>query len=122
MTEPYFTEDAKLAMSPFPPWTLEECGIIHRILTNKGYYMNNVSRMGCDRKYHDAWQVMRDDVPRLVEELFKRRIAVEVQAEGRGMASIIFVYDYSAVQIISAVNNFWENNNEETRVHLEEGV
>ena len=116
MTESYFTEDAKFVASPFPKWNMDECIRIVEILREKHYYVNCVSRVGCDRKYHDAWQVMRADVPRLVEELFKRRIAVEVQAEGKGKASINFVYDYSAETIIDAVSRFWKNNNKETMV------
>lgn len=116
MSRAYFTEDAKLAGSPFPQWTFQECCLIREILLEKGYYVNCVSRLGCDRKFHDAWSVQRADIPRLVEELFKRRIAVEVQAEGHGKASIIFVYDYSAGQILDAVRRFWKNNNEETMV------
>lgn len=109
MSRSYFTEDAKMASSPFPKWTFEQCCKIASILHEKGYYMNTVSRVGCDRNYHDAWQVERKDIPRLVEQLFRQRIAVEVQAEGHGKASIIFVYDYSAKTIISAVNRFQRN-------------
>ena len=116
MTESYFTEDAKLLGSPFKPWTFHECCLMTEILLEKHYLVNCVSRLGCDRKYHDAWRVERKDIPRLVEELFKRRIAVEVQAEGHGKASIIFVYDYSASQIIDACRRFWKNNNKETMV------
>jgi len=122
MSESYFTEDAKLAKSPFPAWNPEQCETIRETLLEKGYWMNNVSRLGCDRQWHDAWRVERADIPRLVEELFKRRIAVEVQAEGHGKASIIFVYDYSAEQIIDAVKRFWKNNNEETLVNKEDIV
>jgi len=110
MTEPYYTEDSKMAYSPYPKWTLSECELIHRILSDKGYPVNCVSRVGCDRKYHDAWQVQRDDMPRLIEQLFRQRITVEVQAEGHGKASINFCYDYSAETIIGAVKRFQKNN------------
>jgi len=116
MTESYYTEDKKLAKFEVPRWSFDECMTMQEILMEKGYLVNCVSRIGCDRNYHDAWHVYRADVGRLVEELFKRRIAVEVQAEGKGMASINFVYDYSAQQIISAVKKFWKNNNEGTMV------
>jgi len=116
MTETYFTEDQKLVGSPYPRWTAQECYVIEDILRDKHYYVSCVSRLGCDRHWHDAWLVMRADVPRLVEELFKRRIAVEVQAEGKGKATIIFVYDYAAETITSAVRRFWKNNNEETMI------
>lgn len=110
MTEAYFTEDQKMYASPYPKWTLDECYIIRDILAAKGYEVNCVLRVGCDRKYHDAWQVEREDVGRLIEQLFRQRIVVEVQAEGHGKASINFVYDYSSETIISAVKRFWKNN------------
>lgn len=109
MSRSYFTEDAKMASSPFPKWTFEECCKIGSILHEKGYYVNIVSRVGCDRKYHDAWQVERKDMPRLIEQLFRQRITVEVQAEGQGKASINFVYDYNAQTIIGAVGRFQRN-------------
>lgn len=109
MSRSYFTEDEKMAYSPFPKWSWEESNTIRRILHNKGYYINIVSRVGCDRKYHDAWQVERKDVPRLIEQLFRQRIVVEVQAEGHNKASINFVYDYSSSQIIDAVTRFQTN-------------
>lgn len=109
MTESYFTEDQKMYTSNFPKWNFDECYLIQEILHDKGYFMNCVLRVGCDRKYHDAWQVEREDVPRLVEQLFRQRLVVEVQAEGHGKASINFVYDYQADTIISAVKRFWRN-------------
>ena len=109
MTESYFTEDQKMYISNFPKWNFDECYRIQEILHEKGYFMNCVSRVGCDRKNHDAWQVEREDVPRLVEQLFRQRLVVEVQAEGHGKASINFVYDYHADTIISAVKRFWRN-------------
>ncbi|MCR5027042.1 MAG: hypothetical protein K6A34_06345 [Methanobrevibacter sp.] len=109
MSRPYFTEDEKMAYSPFPKWTWKETNTIRRILENKGYSITICSRVGCDRKYHDAWEVERKDIPRLIEQLFRQRIVVEVQAEGHGKASINFVYDYSASQIIDAVTRFQIN-------------
>ena len=106
---PYFTEDEKMAYSPFPKWTFGECLKISEILHEKGYIINCVSRVGCDRRYHDAWQVPRKDVPQLVEQLFRQRITVEVQAEGKGMAAITFVYDYAASTIIESVRRFQKN-------------
>ena len=111
MSRPYFTEDEKMAYSPFPKWTFRECLKISEILHEKGYLINCVSRVGCDRRYHDAWQVERKDMPRLIEQLFRQRITVEVQAEGHGKASITFAYDYSAKTIIEAVGRF-QNNKE----------
>ena len=116
MTEAYYTEDQKLAKINVPKWTFDECTTIQEILLEKGYLVNCVSRRGCDRKYHDAWQVYRKDVPRLVEQLFRQRFTVEVQAEGHGMASINFCYDYYGESVIAAVARFQKNNNEETRV------
>lgn len=110
MTESYFTEDQKMYTSNFPKWNFDECYIIQEILEEKGYSMNCVTRVGCDRKWHDAWQVERKDVPRLVEQLFRQRLVVEVQAEGHGKASINFVYDYHAETIMAAVKRFWRNN------------
>lgn len=109
MSREYLTEDAKLTYVSFPKWSADEQMRIHRILLDKGYLINCVSRVGCDRKRHDAWQVERADVPRLIEQLFRQRIVVEVQAEGHGKASINFVYDYSASQIIDAVGRFHKN-------------
>ena len=116
MAADYFTEDQKMAYSPWPQWTADECAEIQNILNEKGYWMNCVYRVGCDRKYHDAWQVNRADVPRLIEQLFRHRFAVEVQAEGKGMASINFCYDYHADDVIRACEKFWKNDNEETRI------
>lgn len=113
--EAYFTEDQKMYTSNFPKWNLDECYTIREILYDKGYFINCVSRVGCDRKYHDAWQVERKDVPRLVEQLFRQRLTVEVQAEGHGLASINFVYDYHASTIIAAVKRFQKNNREDRK-------
>ena len=112
MGRSYFTEDAKLARSPFPKWDIRECLIMEEILRKKNYYIHCVNRLGCDRKFHDAWQVERKDIPRLIEQLFRQRIAVEVQAEGHGKASINFIYDYSASHIISVVEKFWKNKDD----------
>lgn len=109
MSRSYFTENAKLGKSPWPKWDIGECELMHNLMLDKGYFINCVSRVGCDRKYHDAWQVQRKDVPRLVEQLFRQRIVVEVQAEGHGKASINFVYDYKASDIIDAISRFWKN-------------
>ena len=109
MSRPYFTEDEKMVFSPSPKWTWKESNTIEKILRNKGYNINVVTRVGCDRKWHDAWLVRRKDVPRLIEQLFRQRIVVEVQAEGHYEASINFVYDYSASKIINAVTRFQFN-------------
>lgn len=106
MSKSYFTEDKKLLLSPYPRWTYEESREIETTLYKKGYVMNIVSRVGCDRKRHDAWQVPRKHIPQLIEELFRQRITVEVQAEGGLQASINFVYDYSGAQIVQAVKRF----------------
>lgn len=106
MSQPYFTEDQKLVLMPWPKWTMEQCMEMHDILDEKGYFINCVSRLGCDRKHHDAWSVQRKDIPQLIEELFRQRITVEVQAEGHGKAGIIFVYDYPAKQILDAIKKF----------------
>ena len=110
MSRAYFTEDQKLVRVKFPPWTAEECYRMSEILDEKGYSVTvGVLRMGCDGKYHDSWEVWREDIPRLIEQLFRQRIVVEVQAEGKGKASINFCYDYSASQILDAVSRFWRN-------------
>lgn len=110
MSRPYLTEDAKMFQAPREAWTLEECCMIQEILYSKGYLVNCVSRVGCDRRYHDAWQVEREDIPQLIEQLFRQRLVVEVQAEGKYKASINFVYDYYAETILDAVRRFQKNN------------
>lgn len=110
MSRSYFTEDAKMFKAPVKAWTIDECYQIHEILSSKGYFANCVSRVGCDRKYHDALQVEREDVPRLIEQCFRQRLVAEYQAEGKGKASVIFVYDYAAETIIDAVSRFQKNN------------
>ena len=116
MTESYYTEDQKLCKLNTPKWSFDECMLIQDILIDKGYLVNCVSRRGCDRKYHDAWHVKRADVPRLIEQLFRQRFTVEVQAEGHNNASINFCYDYHAETVISAVKRFQKNKNKETMV------
>ena len=106
MSRSYFTEDQKLFVSHHPKWSWEDKDLIKDILDKKGYIINIVSRVGCDRKNHDAWLVEREDVPQLIEQLFRQRITVEVQAEGHDKAAIIFVYDYRAEDIFSAVKRF----------------
>ena len=106
MSKSYFTEDAKMFKAPVKRWSLEECSQIHETLYSKGYRVNCVSRVGCDRRYHDALQVEREDVPMLIEQLFRQRLVVEVQAEGKYKASINFVYDYPAETIIDACRRF----------------
>ena len=76
----------------------------------KGYFVNCVSRIGADRKWHDALQIERADAPRLVEQLFRQRLVAEFQAEGRYHAAIIFSHDYAAETIITAVERFQKNN------------
>lgn len=110
MSRAYFTEDAKMYRSSFPAWSVEDCLTMSEILDEKGYSVTcGVLRVGCDRKYHDSWEVKREDIPRLIEELFRQRIVVEVQAEGHGKASINFCYDYHADTIIDAVSRFRRN-------------
>jgi len=109
MSRAYSTEDEKLVYSPFPKWTLEEQKTIERILREKGYLVTCVTRVGCDRRWHDSWQVIRQEVPQLIEELFRQRLVVEVQAEGQYKASINFCYDYHADTVISAVHRFRKN-------------
>lgn len=106
MTKAYFTEDQKMVRVVRIPWTWEEQDTIKEILKEKGYSVKCVSRMGYDKKAHDAWEVNRDDVSQLVEELFRQRIVAEYQAEGHGKAGIIFGHDYHASDIISAVSRF----------------
>ena len=109
MSRSYFTEDQKMYYSPFEKWSWDEQDVIREILLEKGYHVNIVTRIGCDRKSHDAWQVEREDIPQLIEQLFRQRITVEVQAEGSYKASINFCYDYSADHIIDAVKRFQKN-------------
>ena len=109
MTQAYFNEEAKLCISPWPRWSHQECKDMQVILAEKGFEIIIVSRLGCDREYHDAWRVYREDIPQLIEELFRQRIVVEVQAEGKYHASIIFVYDYKASQIMRAARKFRKN-------------
>ena len=109
MSRSYFTEDQKLVKFHFPKWTFDECYTIRDILYDKGYFINCVSRVACDGKTHDAWQVQREDVPQLIEQLFRQRLVVEVQAEGGYKAGIIFGYDYAAETIIGAVKRFQKN-------------
>ena len=37
--EAYFTEDAKMAYTSFPKWTMEDCMKMENILYDKGYYV-----------------------------------------------------------------------------------
>lgn len=109
MSRPYFTEDQKMYNSPYPRWTWDEITLIQKILKEKGYLVDIVTRIACDRKAHDSWRVEREDIPQLIEELFRQRITVEVQAEGGYKASLNFCYDYSAETIIEAVSKFRKN-------------
>ena len=110
MSRAYFTEDQKLAKLTHPPrWTISEQTIIEETLFDKGYFVNTVSRIACDCKWHDALQVKREDMPQLIEELFRQRLTFEVQAEGKYNASIIFCYDDHATTVISAVKRFRKN-------------
>ena len=109
MGRSYFTEDAKMFNAPVTRWTAEECYAMQNILDKKGYFVTCVSRVGADRKYHDAWLLWREDIGRLVEQLFRHRLVVEVQAEGRGKASINFVYDTTASEILSFLPKIWRN-------------
>lgn len=116
MSRSYFTEDQKLTTLNVERWSFDDCYTIHDIFHEKGYLVNCVSRIGADKKWHDAFHVYRKDVPRFVEQLFRQRLVAEYQAEGHGMAAIIFSHEYSAETIIDAVSRFQKNNNEETRV------
>ena len=109
MSRSYFTEDQKLITLIREPWGMNACYTIKDILNEKGYYVNCVMRIGADGKPHDALQVEREDVPQLVEQLFRQRFTVEVQAEGNGKASINFVYDYPASVVLTAVEKFQRN-------------
>ena len=109
MSRSYFTEDQKMVKVQFPKWTWKECDIIRETLYEKGYFVNCVSRIGADRKWHDALQVERADAPQLVEQLFRQRLVAEFQAEGKYHAAIIFSHDFAAETIIDAVGRFQKN-------------
>ena len=109
MSRSYFTEDQKLVKMNFPKWTWDEQDIIRDTLWSKGFFTNCVLRIGADGKNHDALQVRREDVPQLVEELFRQRLVAEFQAEGRYNASIIFSHNFAAETIIEAVQKFRKN-------------
>lgn len=106
MNRSYNTEDQKMVRLKRQPWTHKECQTIHNILCKKGYVANCVIRIGADGKWHDALQVERADMPQLIEELFRQRLIVEIQAEGSYKASINFCYNYRASTIIDAVSSF----------------
>lgn len=72
--------------------------------------MNCVTRIGADKKPHDAWQIERADAPRIVEQLMRQRIVAEFQGEGNGLAAVIFSCSYSAGTIINTVERFQKNN------------
>lgn len=109
MSRSYFTEDQKLVKFNFPKWTFDDCYTIRDTLYDKGYFVNCVSRVGADGKWHDALEVQREDVPQLVEQFFRQRLVAEYQAEGSYKASIIFSYGYAAETIIDAVSRFQKN-------------
>jgi hypothetical protein len=109
MSRAYFTEDQKLIRFPRVAWTFDECMLMSELMESKGYRITATSRIGCDRQPHDAWEVNRKDIPQIVEQLFRQRIPVEVQAEGRSKAGVIFVYDNSAAQVIDAIGMFQRN-------------
>ena len=109
MSEAYFTEDQKLSKLKRTAWSFDECYQIQSILEEKGYFVNCVSRIGADLKWHDAIQIQRKDAPRLVEQLFRQRLVAEFQAEGQGKAAMIFSHNYRAESIISAVSRFQKN-------------
>lgn len=111
MSRDYFYEDEKFPKLKREAWDDEDCTSIHRTLLEKGYYMNNVIRIGSDGQWHDAWQVQREDIPLLIEMCFRQRLVVEVQAEGSYKAAIIFVYNNRASQIIEAAQGFFKNPN-----------
>lgn len=111
MSSSYFNETQKLVRFERIPWTWEEQDIICEILEEKGYIVSVVSRLGCDRKAHDSWSVEREDVPYLIEQCFRQRLHVEAQAEGHGKASLIFVYDTRAHDIIDKVRKFQRRGN-----------
>ena len=109
MSRSYFTEDQKLITIPRELWDNDSRYTMQDILHQKGYSIICVLRIGADGKHHDAWQVEREDIPRLIEQLFRQRFTVEVQAEGHGKASINFVYDYPASVVMTAVERFQKN-------------
>lgn len=110
MSKPYLTREEKLALPRYPFWTCEETDEMNHILFKKGYHVIVMTtRLGCDCKEHDAWIVPRRDVGGIIEQLFRQRIAVEVEAEGSMQAAIIFVYDYKAAAILNAVKKFQKN-------------
>lgn len=109
MSRSYFNEDDKLYSVKYSKWSMKSHEVMRNLLREKGYFVNCVARRGCDRVYHDAWQVERKEVPRLIEQLFRQRLVVEVQAEGHGNASINFVYDYSEDHIINSIRRFQKN-------------
>ncbi len=111
MTEPYPTEDQKFVKLKREPWNFEECDKINKILFEKGYGINCVSRLGADLKWHDALQIKRDDAPQLLEQLFRQRLVAEWQAEGSGKAAIIFSHNYKAETIIAAIARFQKKQN-----------
>lgn len=113
MSKSYFRDYDKRTQFKYPPWTWDENHLMMDILHEKGYAMTVVARRGCDGQSHDAWLVNRKDIPRLIEQLFRQRISVEVQAEGHGKATIIFVYDYAGGHILQVAKKLWKNNRED---------
>ncbi len=111
MSRSYFSQDQKLvSLTNQEPWSIDDCYCITDILYGKGYFVNCVSRIGADKKWHDSWHIKREDAPKLVEQLFRQRLVAEFEAEGHDMAAVIFSYDYPAETIISAVKRFQKNN------------
>ena len=112
MTEPYPTEEQKFAKLKREVWTFEDCDLINKILFEKGYGVNCVSRVGADLKSHDALQIKRQDAPQLLEQLFRQRLVAEWQAEGKGKAAIIFSHNYKVETIIAAIKRFQKKQEE----------
>ena len=107
MSKPYLSQEEKLSQPHFPLWSHQGSEEMRSILHRKDYHIIvPTTRKGYDGKEHNSWVVYRKDIPKFIEQLFRQRINVEVEAIGQFEADIIFVSDPKESEMIRIVKKF----------------
>ena len=107
MSKPYLSEEEKLCQPHYPLWSHESTETMRTILHKKNYHVIvPTTRKGYDGREHNSWVIYRKDIPKFIEQCFRQRLNIEVEAIGQFEADIIFVSDPSEEQMLKLVRRF----------------
>ncbi|MBQ2653050.1 MAG: hypothetical protein IJF83_05800 [Methanobrevibacter sp.] len=107
MSRPYLTIEDKFIQPHYALWSHEASEKIKSTLMKKGYFIIvPTTRKGYDNKEHNSWVVYRKEIGVILEQLFRQRVNVEVEATGTFEADIIFVSDPHETDMLKIVKRF----------------